>query len=244
VKNGPVSFLVTTTKHKLNVENETRMLSFEVDDSSEQTAAVLKKVAEVEGFNIKPDGAACVSWRDYQRWLANGNCNVMIPYATALAQLLPPTAVRLRRDISQILLAIKSHALLHREHRIVDESEDIIASLEDYAAVKDLMSDIIAETSGSRISASVMETVAAVRKVQTMARAGGVTAQEVGKVLKLDKSAARRRLLSAQELGLVRNLETRKVQPADWRAAEMVEHDNTQELMPSVEQLEEEWCEG
>ena len=36
-----VCFLVTTTKHVLHAENETRMLSIEVDDSADQTHAVL-----------------------------------------------------------------------------------------------------------------------------------------------------------------------------------------------------------
>ena len=50
-----------------------------------------------------------------------GNCNVTIPYAEVLAQLISPKAVRLRRDFSQIILAIKAHALLHREQRFVDD---------------------------------------------------------------------------------------------------------------------------
>jgi hypothetical protein len=50
-KNGPVAFLVTTTKSKLHPENETRMLSLEIDDSQMQTRSVVGKVAEVEGLN-------------------------------------------------------------------------------------------------------------------------------------------------------------------------------------------------
>jgi hypothetical protein len=50
-KDGPVSFMVTTTKNLLHPENETWMLSLEINDSDEQTKAVLKKVAEVEGIN-------------------------------------------------------------------------------------------------------------------------------------------------------------------------------------------------
>jgi hypothetical protein len=36
-KEGPVAFLVTTTRNKLHPENETRMLSLEIDDSEKQT---------------------------------------------------------------------------------------------------------------------------------------------------------------------------------------------------------------
>lgn len=50
-KNGPVAFMVTTTKNSLHPENETRLLSLEIDDTEDQTRAVLKKVAQVEGLN-------------------------------------------------------------------------------------------------------------------------------------------------------------------------------------------------
>ena len=50
-KEGPVTFLVTTTKSKLDPENETRLLSLEIDDTREQTEKVLNKVALVEGLH-------------------------------------------------------------------------------------------------------------------------------------------------------------------------------------------------
>src|SRR5262249_14993707 len=68
-REGPVVFLVTTTRNKLNPENETRMLSLEVNDSADQTAAVMRKVAKVEGVaNLAP--AEFQVWHAYQRWLA------------------------------------------------------------------------------------------------------------------------------------------------------------------------------
>ena len=48
-KNGPVAFQVTTTKAALHPENETRMISIDVDDSQEQTELVIAKVAEIVG---------------------------------------------------------------------------------------------------------------------------------------------------------------------------------------------------
>ena len=117
-KNGPVAFLVTTTRNKLNPENETRMLSLEVNDTEAQTKAVLGKVAEVVGLNKEMDIDDLRPWHDYQRWLAAGECQVIVFYARTLARLIKETkAVRLRRDFSQLLIAIKAHALLHREHR-------------------------------------------------------------------------------------------------------------------------------
>ena len=83
-KHGPVCFLVTTTRANLHAENETRMLSLETDDSQNQTRAVLVKVAETigeQGIGAIADIVDVAPWHDFQRWLAAGNRNVVIPYA-------------------------------------------------------------------------------------------------------------------------------------------------------------------
>jgi hypothetical protein len=68
-KEGPVVFMVTTTRNKLHPENETRMLSLEVDESEEQTRKVLARLAWVKGLNRQPQEANFARWHDYQRWL-------------------------------------------------------------------------------------------------------------------------------------------------------------------------------
>jgi hypothetical protein len=88
---------------------------------------------------------------------------VVIPFADKLAKLIPPRSVRLRRDFSQLLLAIKAHALLHRRHRLVDDRGRIVANIEDdYATVAELMGGIVAEASGVSVPKEVQETIDAV----------------------------------------------------------------------------------
>ena len=127
-KNGPVSFVVTTTRTKLNPENETRMLSLELSDTPEQTARAMRMIARVRGLNESGNDVDFTPWRDFQRWLAAGETRVYIPFAPELAKLIPPKAVRVRRDFAQVLAAIKAHALLHREHRARDRGE-IVATI-------------------------------------------------------------------------------------------------------------------
>ena len=110
----------------------------------------------------------------------------------------------------------------------------------DYAVVRELMSDLMAETSETKIKATVLETVAAVRTLQAKVGSEGVTAQAVGKQLKLDKSSARRRLHGAMDVGLIKNLETRKFQPGLYRTTDVDQ--DTQELLPTVEELLDSWC--
>jgi hypothetical protein len=154
-KEGPVSFLVTTTKAKLHPENETRMLSLETDDSPEQTERVLAKVAEVEGLNEAGQLIDYAPWHDFQRWLAAGDRRVVVPFAGRLVKLIPAASVRLRRDFGQVIRAIKTHALLHREHRGRDEAGQVVAIEHDYAVIRDLMHTIIAEGSDAAIDPTI-----------------------------------------------------------------------------------------
>jgi hypothetical protein len=220
-KEGPVAFLVTTTKSKLHAENETRMLSLEIDDSEQQTKNVLAKVAQVEGLNHPATQVKYETWQDFQRWLELGERRVAVPFAAQMVELIPPKAVRLRRDVGQVIRAIKAHALLHREQRGRDDTGQVIADIEhDYAVVRELLNPILAEGSGVALNKAMTETIAAVvEATANLSEAEGATAKDIASILKLDKSAARRRLLAACDDDHVVNLEQRRGMPGKYRAA-------------------------
>jgi hypothetical protein len=238
-KKGPVAFLVTTTKSKMHPENETRMLSLEIDDSAEQTRKVLTKVAQVEGLNQSTSQVKLGPWQDYQRWLEQGERRVVVPFAAEMFELIPAASVRLRRDVGQVIRAIKAHALLHREHRERDGHGRIVADVEnDYSTVRELMIGILATGSGVAMSKAMAETIEAVRAaVAGMAEADGASAQDVALKLKLDKSAAWRRLTAARQEGFVANLEQRKGMPGKYRVTS--EKVAEQILLPSIEKVQD-----
>jgi hypothetical protein len=159
-------------------------------------------------------------WQNFQRWLAAGECRVVVPFAEVLSKAIPPVAVRLRRDFGQVLCAIKAHALLHRDQRDRDDVGRIIADIEnDYAIVCGLMNAILAEGSGVAINPAMAETVEAVVKATagTM-QAEGASSKEIAKLLKLDNSATWRRLSAACNEGYIANLEQRRRMPGKYRA--------------------------
>jgi hypothetical protein len=243
-KEGPVAFLVTTTKNKLHAENETRMLSLEIDDSEKQTKDVLGKVAQVEGLNHTAVQVDHKRWQDFQRWLERGELRVVVPFAGVMTDLIPPAAVRLRRDVGQVLRAIKAHALLHRDQRARDGTGQIVADIElDYEPVRKLMAGIIAEGSGVDVNKAIIETIDAVTKATAALGVGeGASAQEVAKILKLDKSAAWRRLSAAHHEGFIINLEVRKGMPGKYRATgQTVE---PVDILPATAELAECYANG
>ena len=211
-REGPTGLLVTTTKIRLDGELETRLLSIPVNDSPDQTRRVMMALAEEQNtpLDLSP-------WHALQDWLELSEHRVTIPFAAGLGKSVPAVAVRLRRDFGALLNLIRAHALLHQASRERDEHGQIVATLDDYAVVRGLVNDLIAEGVESSVPLPVRETVNAVREMDEPA---GITAVAVGKRLRLDKSSASRRLRDAGERGYLTNTEQRRGQPGRWVIAD------------------------
>ncbi len=159
----------------------------------------------------------------------------MIPYAEDLAELVPPVAVRLRRDFGAVLNLIRAHAVLHQASRERDAEGNIIADLDDYAAVRELVADLISEGVEATVPKTVRETVEAARRLLEGSEGEPITTAGIARELKLDKSAALRRVRAAIDRGHLKNLEDRRGRPArivlgDPLAGEV-------QVLPSVEKL-------
>lgn len=229
VKKGPTNLIVTTTKTKVHAENETRLLSLATDDSREQTKRVLYALADETDHGIDLS-----EWHALQSWLQHAEHRVTIPYAKRLAELVPPVAVRLRRDFGAVLALIRSHAILHQANRERDRAGRIVATVGDYAQVRELVADVIAEGVGTTVSPTVRETVDA---VATLANEGGVTARAVSEHLELDKSNVSRRLRMAAEGGYLRNLEDKRGRPGRWVVGDPLPEQT--DLLPQPRNLEQ-----
>ena len=168
-REGPTGLIVTTTSVRLHPENETRMLSLTVTDTHDQTAAVFRALAS-EGANDQPDLSR---WHALQVWMSTSQCKVSIPYADQLAALVPPVAIRMRRDFKTILNLVRAHAILHQALRQKDADGCIVADLSDYAAVRDLVADVVAEGIGATVRPAIREVVEAVATLIKARHDGG-----------------------------------------------------------------------
>jgi hypothetical protein len=228
VKEGPTNLIFTTTKTRVHAENETRVLSLHTDDSADQTRRVLLQLA-----NEDRGSAELAEWRDLQRWLEGADHDVTIPYATALAGLVPPVAVRLRRDFGALLTLVRAHAVLHQASRGRDERGRIVATIDDYTQVRDLVAETIAAGVEASVPITVRQTVDA---VSALARDEGVMARAVAERLRIDKSNASRRLKMAAERGYIQNLEDRRGKPARWVLGDPMPEDK--DLLPDPSALD------
>ncbi len=226
-REGPTGLIVSTTSVSLHPENETRLLSLSATDTPDQTKLVLSRLASDD--LREPDLSR---WHDLQVWLEGGEHEVAIPYARTLADLVPPVAVRLRRDFRSVLSLIRSHAILHQATRERDETGRILATLEDYAIVRDLVFDIVSEGVEATVPATVRELVEAVTTFDEP-----ISVAKLALTLGLDKSATSRRWQNARDRGYLRNLEDKRGKPAKIVLGEPLPDDV--EILPSVERLEE-----
>jgi hypothetical protein len=201
-KEGPTGLITTTTAAGLHPENETRLLSLTITDTPEQTRAVMLAQADEDERNT----VDYEPWHAHQRWLALGERRVVVPLAKALVLEIPAVAVRLRRDFPMLLSLIKAHALLHRELRARDERGRIVASIADYAAVRELISDVFSEGVEATVAKTLRETVEAVQRLAK----DEVSIGEIAQALDLDKSSVSRRVRVAISKGYLINRETAK----------------------------------
>jgi hypothetical protein len=136
--------------------------AYQRGDMLERSRAIIL-LAIAEGAGREGD---LVDWHAFQSWLELAEHRVAIPYLKELAQTVPPVAVRLRRDFRAIQKLIEVNAILHQTNRERDEEGRIIANLDDYTEVRNLVADLVAEGTGAGVSDIVRETVEVVRSLE------------------------------------------------------------------------------
>jgi len=104
-------------------------------------------------------------------------------------------SVRLRRDFETLITLIEAHALLHQARRNRDLEGAVIATYEDYATVRGLVSDLLADAVERAVPSTIRETVDAIGLLNaaTDPLEEGVPMTRVATSLGVDKSTAMRR---------------------------------------------------
>ncbi|MGH7893773.1 MAG: hypothetical protein ACREQL_03845, partial [Candidatus Binatia bacterium] len=233
-KEGPTGLLVTTTAVRLHPEIETRLLTLHATDTREQTRKVMRAIAR--NHRERPDAVELEPWHALQTWLQHSVHLVEVPYAEALADLIPPVAVRLRRDFGAVLSLIQAHAILHQARREIRDGR-IVATLDDYAAVRKLVVDVVSQGVSATVSRAIRQTVIAVAEFLEDRRRGEepVSVVMLATRLKLDKTSAWRRAQQAIEAGYLVNQEDRERRPARLVLGEPMPEE--QPILPDVETI-------
>ena len=217
VREGP-SVLLTTYTKRLPEQYDSRLFTVDVPEDMEQIRAALSAQghAEVMGRG-KPDEALIA----FQALLqAQAPWRVVIPFAPRLSELIGdrPSAPRIMRDFQRILSLTKSVAVIRYRHRLLDARGYLIAQIEDYQTVYDLIGEMYETTAG--VSPAVRDAVEAVGMLRNAGQER-ITATKIGLKLGIGKKAAARRLGDALKEGwLLNNNPPIKGRPWDLQVGE------------------------
>lgn len=213
-KPGP-TVLFTTAVRQLGAQLMSRLFELEVPDDQEQVRGALAAQAtlELEGPTVASEGLIA-----YQSLLQLGApWDVVVPFAKELATYVgrSPAASRILRDYARLLSLIKAVAVLRHRRRHRDAGSRLVATLDDYEAVYELVADTYA---GSATGAG--EKVRAVVRAVTALRQGTpeerrVSAADVARRLDINRMAAARRVQAALKGKWLVNREKSKGAPYD-----------------------------
>ena len=229
-REGPTGLISTTTELVLHAETETRLLSVSVGDSQKAQRAIHVAWGRREaGFEdaIVDHGR----WHKLAEWITAGETCVVVPYGQRLAELTPTTATRLQRDLITVFALVRAHALLHRATRERDEDGRIIAVLDDYVVVRELVEPIVSVSVEATIKPSVRAVVEAVGALPVE----GVSQVDIGNQANMSKGTVHRAVQEATGAGWLINDEDRRSQPARLRIGRPLPDDGA--TLPTVESL-------
>ena len=144
IKATGLVFCETTTRDRVNHENQTRVFDLYVDESEAQTENILFMQAAQIDIEDKGIDEEVRIWRAAQTHLKN--YSVHIPYALELAKAFPKDKTRARRDFPRLLSLIRAHTLLYQFDRPRDKDGRLVATFEDFRAILPLAETVLRQS--------------------------------------------------------------------------------------------------
>jgi hypothetical protein len=231
-KRGPTGLITTSTK-QVGEQLATRMLSVSINDTPPQTREVVKAhAATAAGVRVEGDMSPFIA---LQRWLdLGGDHEVVVPYASQLAEMVPVDHIRMRRDFRQLMTVIESTALLYQRQRERDALGRVLANFIDYGLARELVLPTFATASSGGVTVQVRETVDMLCKLH-VETGQPVTVKVLADALGLTTSPTWYRVQRAIELRYIVNQETRPRQPAKLVPGDPLPEDRPP--LPTVSEL-------
>ncbi len=193
VTEGPTAMWTTTTKVRTDYELSTRVFELTPDDGQEQTGRINEKAFDYEEAPETDFSDA----HGVFTWLLGQDNRVYFPYGAALGKMIPKSAVKMRRESPRFRVLLDAHAVLHQATRKRDDKGRIVATLEDYEAVKRLMDPFVGTASEQGVKEQVRATVEAAAGIVADREDKSFTVKELQAALKKDNGSTNRRIRAA-----------------------------------------------
>lgn len=215
-KPGPTVMISTSTR-RLGYQLDTRVFSLDVSDTPDKIGAALLAQAELELNGATAPDDALIAFQSYLQELAPWEAAV--PFIRELAAEIAhkATATRIMRDFARLTSLVKSVAIIHHRQRQRDKAGRIIAQIEDYATVFDLVEPMY-EATLTGATKELRATVEAVGDMLDLEKS--ITATTLAARLGVNRGTASRRVRAAINRGWIVNRETKKGQHWDLQIGE------------------------
>ena len=215
---GPTGLLMTTTANALHAEDESRMLSYHLEESPQRMREALVQQALLRARPPMPIDTA--PWFALDEYVRTHDKKVDIPFLASLGRKMPTSHNRAMRDFPQLTSLIEAYALVHQCKRERSRDGKVVATVDDYAAVRQLLQKPLSEGFEKAVPQNVREVVETVKALLAekqleldpfQAEFGngapaGVSQREVAQALDRDRSVISRNVGVAIDQGFLEDL--------------------------------------
>ena len=212
VKEGP-TVLMTTAVRFIGGQLGTRLFLVEVPEDAQRLQQALATQAQLE---IQPPTQPNQALIAYQGLLQrSAPIDVIVPFAPILSEEIGKSvnASRILRDYQRLISLIKAVAIIRFPHRKRDRDGRLVATVDDYAAVFDLVAETY-EAAITETSRGVRSLVKAVAEMEEAKSNVTITFNAIAKKLNVHREQVRRWASRAIRQGWLINEEERKNYPA------------------------------
>jgi hypothetical protein len=135
---GPIAYVESTTLGIQDIFNEdrTRFILLCADEGTDQSRAIIDKIAKSVSSPGNPDTPDSVIALHHTTQRLLQPLDVVIPFAMELRDCLPVERVEVRRTFGHLISLIQAVALLYQFQRGKNEHGQILATPDDYAIVR------------------------------------------------------------------------------------------------------------
>ncbi len=217
LKPGP-TVMITTAVRRLGAQLDSRLFSLEIPDDQDQVRLALHVQARIELEGSTNPDPELIAFQGLLQ--AKAPWEVVVPFVEKLVERIgrSPSATRVLRDFQRLLSLVKAVTVMRHAHRERDEKGRLVATLEDYKPVFELVEDMY-ESSVTGASKMLRRVVDAVRDLEREGKAE-VSMKMVAEKLGVVKSTVSRYVKTAESQGWIVNLQEVKGRSAKLKIGE------------------------
>jgi DNA-binding transcriptional ArsR family regulator len=205
VANGPIAAISTTTRDRIENDDETRHVSLWVDESHEQNRRIIRSYLSTQSAEKAEDVEV---WRQAHRLVrerAAATKIVLPPWFSRIGDLVYDGSITVRRYLPAFVEVCRTLALLRSFQKSGDVATppaQIAVDFVDYSVATILFDGVFVE-SLHRTADKNLPTRLAVEEISKAKNGAGVSASELARHMKISEDRAYARLRSAGEAGIV-----------------------------------------